>query len=244
MTNQVVTGRGVNLFYGTTCFGEIQNVSEIMETIAKIDTTSHNNVGAVKTYRPGFSEVSELTVEVGFTGQAEQAAIATMKAAGTISTWMIVAPTSAITYAWSFQGYVSGSSTPTFDKDGNSKMTFKIQPSGVVTPISTAVTVGVTDIAVTDANTTALTLSPTFSATKYGYQVTTDLADTGVKFMISGTGTSETVYVNNVLATAGETGSAITIPTTAGQVIMIPVVKFKTACVPKVYWVEVTHGYV
>jgi hypothetical protein len=244
MTNQVVTGRGVNLIYGTTVFGEIQNVSEIMETIAKIDTTSHNNTGAVKTYRPGFSEIGELTVEVGFTGQSEQAAIATMKAAGTISTWQIVAPCSAITYAWSFQGYVSGSSTPTFDKDGNSKMTFKIQPTGQITAVSTALAVGVEGIAVTDANTTALTLSPTFAATTYGYQVTTDLADTGVKFCISGTGTGESIYVNNALATAGETGSAITIPTTAGQVIMIPVVKFKTACVPKVYWVEVTHGYV
>jgi hypothetical protein len=244
MTNQVVTGRGVNLVCGTSVFGEIQNVSEIMETIAKIDTTSHNNTGAVKSYRPGFSEIGELSVEVGFTGGTEQASIATKKNAGTIDTWMIVAPCGSITYAWSFQGYVSACSTPTFDKDGNSKMSFKIQPSGVVTPISTAVSVGVTGIAITDANTTALTLSPTFAATTYGYQVTTDLADTGVKFCISGTGDGESIYVNNALATAGETGSAITIPTTAGQVIMIPVVKFKTACVPKVYWIEVTHGYV
>jgi hypothetical protein len=244
MTNQVVTGRGVNLIYGTTVFGEIQNVSEIMETIAKIDTTSHNNVGAVKSYRPGFSEIAELSIDVGFTGATEQAAIATMKAAGTISTWQIVAPCASVTYAWSFQGYVSACSTPTFDKDGNAKMSFKVQPSGTITPISTAVAVGVTDIAITDANTTALTLSPVFAATTYGYQITTDLADTGVKFCISGTGTGESVYVNNVLATAGTTGDAITIPTAAGKVLMIPVVKFCTACVPKVYWIEVTHGYV
>jgi hypothetical protein len=110
--------------------------------------------------------------------------------------------------------------------------------------VSTAVSVGVEGIAVIDGDSTALTLSPTFAATTYGYQITTDLADTGVAFCISGTGSGESVYVNNVLATAGTTGSAITIPTTAGEVLMIPVVKFCTACVPKVYWIEVTHGYV
>lgn len=244
MTNEVITGRGVSVISGTTIYGEVQNVSELMSTLAKIDTTSHNNVGAVKTSRPGFSENSEITIDLGFTGTAAQTAIRTMYDAGTVSTWYIVAPPGSITRAWSFSGYVSGCGTPTFDKEGNAKMTFRVQPSGQITEISTAVTVGVTGIAVIDGGSTALTLSPTFAATTYGYQVTTDLADTGVAFNISGTGTSESVYVNNVLATAGTTGSAITIPTSAGQVIMIPVVKFKTGAVPVPYWVEVTHGYV
>jgi hypothetical protein len=244
MTNQVITGRGVNLVCGTSVYGEVQNVSEMMATLSKIDTSSHNNVSAVKTSRPGFIENSELSIDLGFTGSTAQTAIQAAFYAGTVSTWQIVAPCKSITRAWTFSGYVSGCGIPKFDKDGNASLSFKVQPTGAITEVSTAVSVGVEGIAVIDGESTALTLSPTFAATTYGYQITTDLADTGVAFCISGTGSGESVYVNNVLATAGTTGSAITIPTTAGEVLMIPVVKFCTACVPKVYWIEVTHGYV
>lgn len=245
MTNQVITGRGVNLVCGTSVFGEIQNVSEVMETISKIDTSSHNNVSSVKTSRPGFSENSELSVDLGFTGGAEQTAIRTQYRAGTVSTWMIVAPCASITMAWSFQGYVSACGTPTFDKDGNSKMSFKVQPTGVISEISTAVVTGLTALAVTDQGSTALALDPTpFAATTYGYKITTDLNDTGVKVTATDASANETIYVNNVSATSGAATDAITIPTAAGQVLMIPVVIFKTSCVPKIYWIEVTHGYV
>jgi len=243
MTNQVISGRGVSVICGTSICGEVQNVSEVMSTLAKIDTTSHNNVGAVKTSRPGFSENSEVTIDLGYTGSAAQDAVRTQYDAGTVATWMIVAPTASIDRAWSFSGYVCACGTPKFDKDGNATMSFKVQPTGQITPLSTAVA-GVTDIDVTDQGSTALTLSPAFAATTYGYQVTTDLADTGVKITLTYATAGESAYVDNVaLATATASG-AITLGTAAGSVIMIPVVVFKTACVPKVIWIEVTHGYV
>jgi len=245
MSNQVISGLGVSLISGTSIYGELQNASDVVQTLSSVDNTSHNNVGGVKTSRPGWIDTGELSVDVGYCGNAEQDAIMTMYYAKTVSTWMIVAPTSAtgISRAWSFSGYISSCGTPKFDKDGNATMSFKVKQTGIITTISTAV-VGLSALAVTDQGTTALALAPTFSATHYGYQVTTDLADTGVCVTATDATSGEVIYVNNVLATTATPTSPITIPTVAGQVIMIPVVVFKTACVPKVTWIEVTHGYV
>lgn len=244
MSNQTISGRGVNIMTGTTVIGEVQNVSEMMATLSKIDTTSHNNVSAVRTSRPGFIENSEITVECGYYAQAAQDAINTAFYAGTVSTWTVVAPTHAdgVARAWQFQGYVSGCSIPTFDKEGGAKLTFRVQPSGTVTTLSTALT-GMTAMAVTDQGSTALTLSPTFAATTYAYQVTTASDDTGVKVTITYAGSGEAGYVNNSSLATETASSAITIGTSSGSVIMIPVMFYKAACVPKITWLEVTHGY-
>lgn len=245
MTNQVISGRGVSVICGTSIYGEVQNASEMMATMNKIDTSSHNNVSSVKTSRPGFIENAEISIDLGYTGHATQDAVQTQFYAGTVSTWMIVAPSSQISRAWSFSGYVSACGIPVFDKDGNAKMTFKVQPTGVITKLSTAVVTGLTALAVTDEGTTALTLSPTFAATTYGYQITTDLADTGVKITATDASANEIIYVNDASQNTGEaTATAITIGSAAGSVIMVPVVIMKTGCVPTVYWIEVTHGYV
>jgi len=230
---------------GTSIYGELQNVSEVMETLNKIDTTAHNNVGGARTSRPGFSDIPEVSIVLGYTGQAAQDAIRTMFYAKTVSTWMVVAPTSAtgIARAWSFSGYVSGCGIPVFDMVGNTKMSFRVQPSGVITVLTTAV-VGLSALVVTDEGTTGLTLLPTFAATTYGYQVTTDLADTGVCVTATDATSEEVIYVANILATTATPTDPITIPTVAGQVLMVPVVIFKTATVPKITWIEVTHGYV
>lgn len=245
MTNNVISGCGVSLISGTTIYGEIQNVSELNSQLAKIKTTSHNTVGKGNTYRPGRGDPAEVSVEVGFTGAAEQTAIRTMYDAQTISTWTIVAPTSAtgISRAWIFSGYISALSTPKWDLEGNATMGFKIQPSGDPVEISTPV-VGLSALSVTDQGISSLALSPAFAATTYGYKILTDLADTGVCVTATDATSGEVIYVNNAIATTATPTSPITIPTVAGQVIMIPVVVFKTACVPKVTWVEVTHGYV
>jgi hypothetical protein len=245
MTNQVISGLGVSLICGTSIYGEVQNVPEVMETISKIDTTAHNNVGGAKTSRPGFSDTSEISIDLGYTGETAQDAIRTAFYAKTVSTWMIVAPTSAtgIARAWTFSGYVSGCGTPVFDKEGNAKMSFKVQPSGSITTLTTAV-VGLSALSVTDQGTTGLTIAPTFGATVYGYKVTTDLADTGVCVTATDATGAEVIYVANAIATTATPTASITIPTVAGQVLMVPVVVFKTACVPKVTWIEVTHGYV
>jgi len=245
MTNQSISGLGVSIISGTTIYGEVMNASEVVQTLTKIDTSTHNNVGKVKTSRPGFIDAGELSVDLNYCGGTEQDALRTMYDAQTVSTWMIVAPTSAtgITRAWSFSGYISSIGTPKFEKDGNVTMSFKVAQTGAITQLSTGVT-GMTDLDITDEGTTALTLSPTFAATTYGYKVTTDLADTGVKVTITYAGSGESGYVNNSALATATPSSAITIPTTAGQVLMIPVVFFKTACVPKVTWIEVTHGYV
>lgn len=243
MTNQVITGRGVSLINGTSVYGEVQNVSEVMASVNRIDTSSHNNVSAVKTSRPGFIENSELSVDLGYYGQTAQDAILTAFYAGTVTTWMIVAPMGETSRAWSFSGYVSACGTPKFDKDGNATLSFKVQPSGVVTALTTAIT-GPTAIAVTDQGTTDLTLSPTFAATTYGYCVTADKADTGVKVTITYAGAGEAGYVDNTALATATPSSAITLPTADGAVYMIPCAFFKTACVPKVYWLEITNGYV
>jgi hypothetical protein len=218
-----------------------------MSTLAKIDTTTHNNVGSVKTSRPGFSENSEVSVDLGYTGSTAQDAIRTQYDAGTVGTWMIVAPTSAggISRSWSFSGYVSSCGTPKFDKEGNATMSFKVQPTGQLTVLSTGV-VGLTTpfLSITDQGATALTLSPAAASATYGYQVTTDLADTGVKVTATDATSGEVIYIDNTLVTTGAASGAITLGTSAGSIIMISVVVFKTACVPKVYWIEVTHGYV
>ena len=245
MSNQVVSGLGVSLICGTSVFGELQNASDVVQTLSSVDTTSHNNVGAVKTSRASWIDNGELSVDIGYCGSTEQDAIQTMFYARTISTWMIVAPTSAtgIARAWSFSGYISSCGIPKFDKEGNAMMSFKVKPTGSITTLSTAVT-GLSALAFTDQGSTSLTLSPTFDAATYQYKVLTDLNDTGVKVTATDATSGEVIYVNNTLATTATPTSAITIPTVAGQVLMIPVVIFKTACVPKVTWVEVTHGYV
>jgi hypothetical protein len=242
MTNQAFSGLGASVICGTTIYGEVLNVPEVMATLNKIDTTTHNNVSAVKTSRPGFIENGEISIDMLYYAGTEQDAIMTMFYAKTVSVWTIVSPMK-LGRAWSFSGYVSGCSTPRFEKDGNCQITVKIQPTGVITPLTTAIT-GVTDIDVTDQGTTALTLSPTFAATTYGYQVTTDLADTGVKVTLTYAGSGEAAYVANAALATATPSSAITLGTSAGDVIMVPVVVFKTACVPKITWIEVTHGYV
>lgn len=245
MSNQVISGLGVSIICGTSVYGEVQNASEVVQTLSSVDTTTHNNVGGTKTSRPGWIEPGELSVDVGYCGNAEQDAILTMFYAKTVSTWMIVAPTSptGVSRAWSFSGYISSCGTPKFDKDGNATMSFKVKQTGVITTLSTPV-VGLSALAVTDQGTTALTVTPAFSATHYGYQVTTDLADTGVCITATDATSGEVIYINNALATTATPTSAITIPTVAGEVKMIPVAIFKTGCVPAVSWIEVKHGYV
>jgi hypothetical protein len=245
MTNRVISGLGVNIISGTTIYGEVQNASDVVETLNTVDTTTHNNVSAVKTFRPGFIDTGELTIDLGYFGGTEQDALRTMFYAKTVSTWMVVAPTSAdgVSRAWSFLGFISSIGTPKFDMNGSATISFKIKQTGAITPLSTAVT-GVIDIDITDEGTTALTLSPTFAATTYGYQIVTDLADTGVKVTLTYAGSGESAYCNNASLATATPSSAITLGTSAGSVIMIPVVVFKTACVPKVTWLEVTHGYV
>jgi len=245
MTNQSISGLGVSIISGTTIYGEVTNAPEVIETLTKVDTSTHNNVGKVKTSRPGFIDAGEMSIDLNYYGGTEQDALRTMFDAQTVSTWMIVAPTSAtgVARAWSFSGYISSLGTPKFEKDGNASMSFKVAQSGPITALSTAV-VGVTDIDVTDEGTTALTLTPTFAAAVYGYKVTTDLADTGVKVTLTYATSGEAAYCNNASLATATPSAAITIPTAAGQVIMIPVVVFKNGCVPKVTWIEVTHGYV
>lgn len=245
MSNQVISGLGVSLISGTSVYGELENVSDVIQTLSTVDTTTHNNVGGVKTSRPGWIDTGELSVDVGYCGNAEQDAIMTMFYAKTVSTWQIVAPTSAtgIARAWSFSGYISSCGTPKFDKEGNATMSFKVKQTGAITTISTSV-VGLSALSVTDQGVSALALDPAFAATTYLYKVLTDLADTGVCITATDATSGEVIYINNALATTATPTSAITIPTVAEQVLMIPVVVFKTACVPKVTWIEVTHGYV
>lgn len=243
MTNQVITGRGMNVITGTTVLGEVQNASEVMSSIGKIDTTSHNNVSAVKTSTTGFIENGELSIELGYSGQTAQDAILTAFYAGTVSTWMIVAPCAAISRAWSFSGYVCAAGTPKFDRNGTATLSFRVQPSGVITALTTQVT-GPTAIAITDQDAGAITLSPTFAATTYGYSCTADKADTAVKVTITYVGAGESGYVNNTALATATPSDAITLPTADGAVYMIPCAFFKTACVPEVYWIEVSNGYV
>lgn len=242
MSNQAKAGVGLSVICGTTIYGEVNDASSPSSTIGKIPTTSHNNVQGVKTTRPGWIENGEMSVEMNYYGGTEQDALATMYYARTVSTWMIVAP-NAIGRAWTFQGYLSELPMPKFDKEGNATISFKVQTTGPVTPLTTAAT-GLTTpfLSVTDQGSTSLTISPAAANATYGYKVTTDLADTGVKF--TPTAAAGTIYVNNVLTSSGAATDAITIGTAAGDVIMVPVVVFETAKVPKVYWVEVTHGYV
>jgi hypothetical protein len=245
MTNQSISGLGVNIISGTTVYGEVMNASEVVNTLNKVDTSTHNSVGKVKTSRPGMIDTGELTVDLNYCGAAEQDALRTMWDAQTVSTWMIVAPTSAsgVARAWSFSGYISSIGTPKFEKEGNATMSFKVAQSGPITVLSTAVA-GVTDIDMTDEGVTALTLSPTFDAAKYGYKVTTDLADTGVKVTLTYATAGEAAYVNNTSLATATPSSAITLGTASGSVIMVSVAVYKTNCVPKVTWIEVTHGYV
>jgi len=243
MSNEVISGLGVSLICGTSIYGELQNASDVVQTLGSVDTTSHNNVGGVKTYRPGWIDTGELSVDIGYCGSAEQDAIMTMFYAKTVSTWTIVAPPGGIARAWSFTGHISSCGTPKFDKDGNATMSFKVKQDGAITTISTAV-VGLSALAVTDQGTTALALSPAFSATHYDYEVVTDLADTGVCITATDATSGEVIYINNTLATTATPTAAITIPTKAGSTKMIPVVIFKTGCVPQPTWIKVTHGYV
>lgn len=242
MSNEAKSGRGLSVICGTSIFGEVLDGTTPDSTLNSIDTTTHNNTNGVKTSYPGWIENGEMTVDMNYVGRAEQDALYTMYYARTISTWMVVGPMS-LGRAWSFQGYLSSLPIPKFNKDGNVTLSFKVKASGVLTPLTT-MAAGLTTpfLSVTDQGATALTLSPAAANATYGYQVTTDLADTGVK--VTPTASAGTIYVNNVLVASGAASNAITIGANAGDVIMIPVVVFENGKVPKIYWIEVTHGYV
>jgi hypothetical protein len=244
MSNQAKSGLGLSVISGTTIYGEVIDAQSPSSTLDTTDTTSHNNLAGVKTDRPTWISNGTMSVDMNYVGNTEQDALFTMYYAKTVSTWYIVAPV-AFTRAWSFQGYLSELPTPKFDKSGNASMSFKVKVTGQVTAITTAV-VGLTTpfVSVTDQGSTSLTLSPAAANATYAYQVTTDLADTGVKVTPTDGTSNEVIYVNNTLVASGAASGAITIGTSAGDVIMVPVVIFKTACVPKVYWIEVTHGAV
>jgi len=243
MTNQTKSGLGMSVICGTTIYGEVTNADSPTSTMSKTDTTAHNNVGSVKTSRPSWIENGEMSVELNYVGSTAQDALLAMYYAKTVSTWYVVAPMS-IGRAWSFSGYLSGLPVPKFDKEGNSTMSFKVQATGVVTQLSTAAA-GLTTpfLSITDQGSTGLTLSPAAATATYGYSSTADLADTGVK--LTATAAAGTIYIDNVLTATGVASAAITLGTSAGDVISIPVVVFDTSAkVPKIYWVEVTHGYV
>lgn len=242
MSNQAKSGRGLSVIYGTSIFGEVLDGTTPDSNLGKIDTTTHNNTNGVKTSYPGWIENGEMSVEMNYVGRTEQDALYTMYNARTIGTWMVVGPM-ALGRAWSFTGYLSSLPIPKFNKDGNVTLSFKVQASGVLTPLTTAAA-GLTTpfLSITDQGATALTLSPAAANATYGYQVTTDLADTGVK--ITPTASAGSIYVDNTLVVSGAASSAITIGTSAGDVIMVPVVVFENGKVPKIYWIEVTHGYV
>ena len=242
MTNQTKSGLGMSVICATSIYGEVTNADSPTSTMSKTDTTAHNNVGSVKTSRPSWIENGEMSVEMNYTGSTAQDALLAMYYAKTVSTWMVVSPMS-IGRAWSFSGYLSGLPIPKFSKEGNSSMSFKVQATGMVTQLTTAAA-GLTTpfLSVTDQGSTGLTLAPAAATATYGYTVTADLADTGVK--VTATAAVGTIYIDNVLTATGVASAAITLGTSAGDVIAIPVVVFEAAKVPKIYWIEATHGYV
>lgn len=244
MSNAAKSGLGLTVICGTTVYGEVLDAKSPESTLDKTDTTSQNNIGGVKTDRPTWITNGQMSVDMNYIGSTEQDALFAMYYAKTVSTWMIVAPV-AFGRAWSFQGYLAALPTPSFDKSGNATMSFKVNATGPITTLSTAV-VGLTTpfLSMTNQASTSITLSPAAATATYEYRATTALADTGVKITATDATSGEVIYINNVLTTSGAASSAITIDPVAGNVTMIPVVVFKTGCVPKPYWIEVTHGSV
>jgi len=243
MTNQAKSGLGLSVICGTTIYGEVTNADSPTSTMSKTDTTTHNNVGSVKTSRPAWIENGEMSVEMNYIGSTAQDALLAMYYAKTVSTWYVVAPMS-IGRAWSFSGYLAGLPVPKFDKEGNATMSFKVQATGIINQLTTSAA-GLTTpfLSVTDQGSTSLTLAPAAATATYGYTVTADLADTGVK--VTATAAVGTIYIDNTLTATGVASAAITLGTSAGDVIAIPVVVFDTSAkVQKIYWIEATHGYV
>jgi hypothetical protein len=242
MTEQARRATKIMVFSNTTIYGELLDVSPPQQSTEEIDSTSHNNVGNLTSSLPGWITPGEMTFKVNDYGGAEQAALYTQQAACTNSVWMVVYPM-AFVRAYSFNGYVKTIKPTAPMKGAAATFDVTIKATGLISSITTAAA-GLTTpfLSVTDQGSTSLTLVPAAATAVYEYAVTTDLADTGVKF--TATAAAGSIYINQVLTATGVASAAITIGTTAGDIIMVPIVVMENSKVPKIYWVRVIHGAV
>lgn len=244
MSEQAKRPTGIFVISGTTMYQELISTNFPQVSAELLDTTSQNNAQGFTTKMIGWLTSGDVKFTVNFYGNTEQvAAYTTAIAARTKSTWIIGIPN---LIAVKFTAQLSGANILAPMKGAAMTMEIGLTVNDVPTVLSSQAT-GLTTpwITMTNEGSTSIALSPTAAASQWGttYYGTALKADTGVK--ITPTASSGTIYVNGTLVVSGAATDAITLPTTDGDVLYIPVIVFGTAAqIPATYWVRVLNGYV